>query len=183
MTPWQRRRRYAAAMRSAFVLMVVAGTGLGLLLPGAKRPAAAPAQEAALVATPQSKALAGQNPDWNRDTILTRERNGHFYATAEVNGQPVRFVVDTGASIVALTEDDARRIGVAFDPTKYEVVAEGAGGPVRGQRVRLNEVRLDGKSGYDLGAVVLEGATVSLLGQNYLRTVSVAMDGERMVLK
>lgn len=170
-------------MKSAFVLMVVAGTGLGLMLPGAKRPVAAPASEAALVATPQSKAPAGQNPDWNRDTILTREQNGHFYATAEVNGQPVRFVVDTGASIVALTEDDARRIGLSVDPNKFEVVGEGAGGPLRGQRVRLNEVRLDGKSGYDLGAVVLEGATVSLLGQNYLRTVSVAMDGERMVLK
>ena len=70
-----------------------------------------------------------------------------------------------------------------LDVHEHGVVGEGAGGPVRGQRVRLNEVRLDGKSGYDLGAVVLEGATVSLLGQNYLRTVSVAMDGERMILK
>lgn len=168
-------------MRAAFILMVFAGVAIGLMLPGAKRPAAPAAS--ALVATPQSKAPAGQNPDWNRDTVLTRERNGHFYATAEVNGQPVRFVVDTGASIVALTQEDARRIGVTFDPAKFEVIGEGAGGPIRGQVVRLNEVRLDGKSGYDLGAVVLEGATISLLGQNYLRTVSVAMDGERMILK
>lgn len=170
-------------MRAAFFLMVFAGVAIGLMLPGARRPVTAPVAEAALVATPQSKAPAGQNPDWNRDTVLTRETNGHFYATAEVNGQPVRFVVDTGASVVALTQDDARRIGVAFDPAKFEVVGEGASGPVRGQRVRLNEVRLDGKSGYDLGGLVVEGLTVSLLGQNYLRTVTMNVDGERMTLK
>lgn len=170
-------------MKAAFILMIAAGTTVGLLLPGAKTASSPARNDGAFVATPQSTAPGGANPDWNRDTVLTRESNGHFYATAEVNGQPVRFVVDTGASIIALTQDDARRIGVAFHPDKFEVVAEGAGGPVRGQRVRLNEVRLDGKSGYDLGAVVLEGGTVSLLGQNYLRTVSVAMDGERMTLK
>lgn len=167
-------------MKIAFALMIVAGTAVGLMLPGTKQRAA---PLATLVVTPQSQASAPVNPDWNRDTELTRETNGHFYATAEVNAQPVRFLVDTGASTIALTQDDARRIGVGFDPTKFEVVGRGAGGPVRGQRVRLNEVRLDGKSGYDLGAVVLEGLPVSLLGQNYLRTVNVAIDGERMILK
>lgn len=168
-------------MKAAFILMVVAGAAVGLMLPGAKQ-AAGPAAPA-LVATPQSKAPAGQNPDWNRDTVLTRETNGHFYATAEVNAQPVRFLVDTGATTIALTQDDARRIGVAFDPAKFDIVGQGAGGPIRGQSVRLNEVRLDGKSGYDLGAVVLEGLPVSLLGQNYLKTVTVAIDGEKMILK
>lgn len=174
-------------MKAAFVLMIAAGVAVGLMLPAAKPPAAASDAvsngAAALVVTPQSKSPAGQNPDWNRDTVLTRESNGHFYATAEVNAQPVRFLVDTGATTIALTQDDARRIGVAFDPARFEVVGAGAGGAIRGQRVRLGEVRLDGKSGYDLGAVVIEGLPVSLLGQNYLRTVNVAIDGERMTLK
>lgn len=170
-------------MRSAFVITVLAGTAVGLMWPRAKPPVVAPAADSAIVTTAQTKPPGSANPDWNRDTVLTREANGHFYATAEVNNQPVRFIVDTGASVVALTMADARRIGVAFDPARFEIVGEGAGGPIRGQRVRLNEVRLDGKSGYDLGALVVDGLSISLLGQNYLKTVSMAVDGEQMTLK
>ena len=118
------------------------------------------------------------------DTRVRRNRNGHFYVTALVNGQPVRFVVDTGATTVALTVEDARRAGVRFDPASFDVIGQGAAGPVRGQQLHLSSVELDGKERLHVRAAVLEGADVSLLGQSYLsRLNSVQMQGDQMVLR
>ena len=119
-----------------------------------------------------------------RDTVIERGYSGHFYTVAEVNDEPIRFVVDTGASVVALTQEDARRAGVAFDPGAFAVVAQGASGAVRGQEVVLRDVALDGKRVAEVHAVVLEGLGVSLLGQNYLRHLdTVSISGDRMTLR
>src|SRR6476620_7325199 len=67
------------------------------------------------------------------DTHVRRSPNGHFFVTARVNGQPVRFVVDTGATTVALTEEDAARAGVPFDRASFDVIGVGAAGQIRGQ--------------------------------------------------
>src|SRR5215207_5089994 len=72
-----------------------------------------------------------------RDTELQREANGHFYVHAKVNGQLVRFVVDTGATVVALSRDDAERVGLNVDPTKFQIIGEGASGAVSGQNVTI----------------------------------------------
>ena len=118
------------------------------------------------------------------DTRVRRSPNGHFYVTALVNGQPVRFVVDTGATTVALTVEDARRAGVRFDPASFEVIGQGAAGPVRGQQTHLSSVELDGKERLHVRAAVLEGADISLLGQSYLsRLGSIQMQGDMMVLR
>lgn len=118
------------------------------------------------------------------DTHVRRAPNGHYFVTALVNGQPVRFVVDTGATTVALTEADAERAGVPFDPANFDVIGTGAAGPIRGQEARLSSVELDGKERLHVQAVVLEGAEISLLGQSYLsRLNSVQMSGDEMVLR
>src|SRR5689334_9050019 len=52
-------------------------------------------------------------------TRIRRAPNGHFFVNALVNGQPVRFLVDTGATTVALTVEDARRVGVPFDQASF----------------------------------------------------------------
>ncbi len=117
-------------------------------------------------------------------TVLERRDSGHFLTVADVNDEPVRFVVDTGADMVALTVDDARRAHVAFDPGQFTEVAQGAGGPVRGQDVRIASLVLDGKRATDVRGVVLEGGGVSLLGQTYLRKIgSVHIEGDRMTLR
>lgn len=119
-----------------------------------------------------------------RDTELRRENNGHFYVHAKVNGQLVRFVVDTGATIVALTEEDAERVGLKVNPATYQIVGEGAGGAVRGQVVTLGSIEVEGKLVNDVEGVVLEGGSMSLLGQAYLsRLTEVKMSGEYMVLR
>ena len=116
-------------------------------------------------------------------TRVRRARNGHFFVNALVNGQPVRFLVDTGATTVALTVDDARRVGVSFDEASFEVIGQGAAGPVRGQAMHLSSVELDGKERLHVSAVVIEGGDISLLGQSYLSRLSnVQMRGDEMIL-
>jgi aspartyl protease family protein len=160
-------------MKAAFLAVIAAGVALGLLLPGAK-PKAAPTQPA----------LAAAVTAKPRETVLEREDNGHFFTVADVNGEPIKFVVDTGASVVALTMDDARRAGVQFDPGKFDVVGSGASGAVRGQEVMLDNVELDGKRVSGVRALVLDGLNISLLGQNYLRHLdTVAISGDKMTLK
>ena len=160
-------------MKLVFTLVIVAGIAIGLAIPVAKSPA------------PTAAALAAPAPveDVPVDTVLDRSGGGHFLAVADVNGEPIRFVVDTGADMVALTEEDARRAHVDFDPYQYQVVGKGAGGPVRGQEVRIGKIVLDGKRATDVYGVVLEGADMSLLGHSYLRHISnVQIKGDKMIL-
>lgn len=100
--------------------------------------------------------------------MIERSENGHYYAVADVNGMPTRFVVDTGATTVALTVDDAKRAGITVDPGQFQVIGSGASGDVRGQEIMIDTVILDGKRVAQLRGAVLEGLNVSLLGQNYL---------------
>jgi aspartyl protease family protein len=104
---------------------------------------------------------------------ITLERNSdrHFYADAEVNGKQVRFLVDTGASEIALTEDDAKKVGIEVDPSKYELIGQGASGIVRGQYVDVDQIDLGGIRESNAKAVVVQGANISLLGQPFLENV------------
>ncbi|HEX7850607.1 MAG TPA: TIGR02281 family clan AA aspartic protease [Sphingomonas sp.] len=160
-------------MKYALLVVTVIGIVIGLALPGAKR--------APVAATPAAAAAPADQP---QPTVLDRADNGHFFTVADVNGEPIRFVVDTGATEVALTQDDARRAGIEFDPGRFDVVGKGASGDARGQEVQLDDVVLDGKRVSGIHAVVLDGLTISLLGQNYLRHLdSVSISGDKMTLK
>ena len=153
----------------AFLFVIAAGIVLGLAWPSGR--ATAP------VASAVASAPGDEEP---KETVLERSEGGHFYANVEVNGQLVRFLVDTGATGVALTEADAERIGLSFDRGEYEPVGMGASGPVRGKVVTLDKVSLDGKAARGIEGVILEGGDMSLLGQNYLGRFSVEMRGDEM---
>src|SRR5918993_516059 len=117
-------------------------------------------------------------------TELQRSPSGHFYTHAKVNGQLVRFLVDTGSFGVALTMEDAERVGIKVDPKSFEVVGEGASGPVRGKLVTVDSVEVEGKLVNDVSGAVLEGSDTSLLGRSYLtRMGEVQMTGEYMILR
>ena len=154
-------------MMRLFLFVVAVGVVIGLLLPGSK-----PAPAAAAPGSP-------------REVVLTRGSSGHFFTRAHVNGKPgVKFIVDTGASIVALTVDDARKIGVQVDPSKFEIIGEGASGAVRGQKVMLESVDVDGIRVENVRGVILESSTLSLLGQSYLGSVDqVSIAGDYLSLK
>lgn len=102
------------------------------------------------------------------EVVLDESSDGHFYADAEINGETVRFLVDTGSSAVALTEKDARRAGIAFEPARFELLGEGASGFVRGQQVSLAKLNIGEIEATGVKAAVVEGATVSLLGLPFL---------------
>lgn len=102
--------------------------------------------------------------------IVPRARDGHYYLTLDVNDAAVRFVVDTGATDMVLTQADARRAGI--DPAELSFLgrANTANGEVRTAYVRLGEVRLNGITDRDVPAVVNEGEMQqSLLGMGYLQ--------------
>lgn len=171
-------------MEKAFLFVIALGATIGLLLPTGHRAApAAPAPAAVKPAAPATSP-AESAPVMAMETRLARTPNGHFYADAAVNGQPVRVVIDTGASMVALTEADAQRIGIPFSPNEFTIIGSGASGPVRGEDVTLDSVSVDGKEVHSVRGAVIEGLDVSLLGQTYLsRITAVQMSGDTMTLK
>ena len=105
------------------------------------------------------------------DVVLARSADHHYYADVNVNGRPVHFMIDTGADQIALTEADAQSAGFQIDPMKYEVIGDGASGMVRGQFIQLKSIDLDGIKQQDVSAVVVQGASVSLLGQPFLEKI------------
>lgn len=122
---------------------------------------------------------------WSAGTVeLPRAADGHFYAQANVNGAPVGFLVDTGASTIALTAADAEAIGVYWSLGDVRVVAQGASGPVRGVTITLDHIELGGHTARNVQAVVIpEGLSISLLGQSFLSTIdSVRIEKDRMTL-
>ena len=115
---------------------------------------------------------------------LMREGDGHFYASPEIDGRRIRTMVDTGASMIALTGSDAMAIGVDWDPSEVRPIARGASGDVYGVPVVLGNVTLGGLSASNVRAVVIpEGLDVTLLGQSFLSQVGkVEIAGDEMVL-
>ena len=112
--------------------------------------------------TRQSVSTAG-------DIIVPQARDGHYYVTLDINDVPVNFVVDTGASMMVLTQRDAARIG--FDPAslQYTGSANTANGVVRTADVWLEDVALGPISDTDVRATVNQGQMEgSLLGMSYL---------------
>lgn len=118
-------------------------------------------------------------------TELPRAADGHFYADATVNGgSRVNFLVDTGASMVALTGADASAAGIYWSDADVQMVARGASGPVYGVAITLDRVSLGGHEARNVSAIIVpEGLGISLLGQSFLSTIQpVRIDSDRMVL-
>ena len=119
-----------------------------------------------------------------KEITLERSSDGHFYADVLVNGHNVRFLVDTGAGAVALTEEDARTAGIAVDPSRFSSIGEGASGLVRGEFVSLDDVKLESFAPADVKAAVVQGASVSLLGQPFLdRLDEIVIRKDVMILR
>jgi aspartyl protease family protein len=94
--------------------------------------------------------------------------NGHFVLSAEVNGAPVRFLVDTGASLVFLTPEDARAAGLGPRELDYTQRVVTGNGTVRAAPVVLREVNIGDLSLDNVRAAVLENLGQSVLGMSFL---------------
>jgi aspartyl protease family protein len=116
---------------------------------------------------------------------LRRASDGHFHATLEVNGRPVRFMIDTGASGIVLSARDAVRVGLDPASLTYGGRAQTANGLVQIAPVRLGTVQLGDFTDTAVPAAVNSGAIdSSLLGMSYLdRFARIEIEGDTMTLR
>ncbi len=119
------------------------------------------------------------------ETTLERSPDGHFYAEMRVNGTPVTFMVDTGASVIALSRADAARLGISTLESDFTDVARTASGEVGLKPIMLDRVALGSLEASQVeAAVVQQGLDISLLGQSWLRRVgTVKIEGDRMIFR
>jgi aspartyl protease family protein len=167
------------------ILIIAAATVVGALMPSGGQAPAAGDRETLRVDALEDRTAPETSVEPGSGTVtLERSFDGHFYADARVNGATVHFLIDTGATGIALAADDARRAGLAFDSNQAEVIGTGASGQVLGKFVRLNRVELGLKSVSDTPAVILAGGDRSLLGQSFLAQFgSVEIHNDTMVLR
>lgn len=118
------------------------------------------------------------------EIVVPRSRDGHFHLTLDVNGAPINFMVDTGASLMVLRQADAERAGVDMSRLIYSGRASTANGVVRTAPVWLKEVSLGGITETDVRASVNEGELhQSLLGMSYLQHFAkIEMTNDSLVL-
>ncbi len=115
--------------------------------------------------------------------VLTADGRGQFFAGGDVNGNSVRFLVDTGASTIALPRSFAVRAGVMLGNAQTVAVST-ANGHVRASKVLLNTVRVGGVTASMVEAIVMEDAQlpVALLGMSFLKRTNMKNEGDRLTL-
>jgi len=113
-----------------------------------------------------------------------RSADGLFHLNASVNGKPVRFVLDTGSSVVVLTRADAQALGINPTRREFDNVVQTASGNAPIAWTTLDHVRVGDRHARRVSAIVVQdGLPISLLGQNVISQLgSVTIDGDRLKL-
>lgn len=116
---------------------------------------------------------------------LRRGVDGHFSATATIDGARVRFLIDTGATSLTLTRRDAAHVGIDVDALAYTVRVTTASGRAWAAPIRLASVKVGAVEVKNVSALVADdGLGVSLLGMSYLgRLSSMETRGDRLILR
>ncbi len=115
--------------------------------------------------------------------VLPADSRGHFMTQGTINGRTVSFMLDTGATAVAMSAADAQRIGL--DYTKGQPVQMStANGVTQGYRLRLQSVRVGDVEVYDIDAIVTQQSMpFILLGNSFINRFSMRRDADQMVLE
>jgi aspartyl protease family protein len=156
-------------MRNLMILaafLVGAGTLMGQM--AEKMTATTPALA---MASSQKSALAPDTADAGfRSLTLPRDARGHFLTDGRIEGQRIDFMVDTGASVIALNETSAARFGLRPTPSDYKMIVKTANGTIKAAPTRLAMVDIGGLIVRDVDAMVLpdEALSENLLGLSFL---------------
>lgn len=151
----------------AIAAMVLAGVMPRVMGSVGNRPEPEPQQQAAKRAEPAPQSA-------NSRTVTVRsDRLGHFQVEGAVDGRRLDFMVDTGASLVALRERDAAKLGIFPAPRDYTGRTSTANGMIKVAPVRLSSLEVNGIRIFDVQAVVIpdESLGVNLLGMSFLSRV------------
>jgi aspartyl protease family protein len=125
-----------------------------------------------------------EHADKSSTVTLSADARGHFVTSGAINGRPVKFLVDTGATLITLSRAEATRIGLDYGggrPTQTQT-ANGVG---HGWRVSLDSVRVGDVTVRDVDAIVLDNDTppVGLLGMSFLGRFDLQQRGSTLVLR
>ncbi|MEM1192041.1 MAG: TIGR02281 family clan AA aspartic protease [Pseudomonadota bacterium] len=126
------------------------------------------------------------NRYYAREVRIASAANNHFYTDARVNGARLSFLIDTGASFVALRESDARRAGIYLSTDDFTVPISTANGQAKAARISLDDISVEGLSFPGIDALVMpdDKLKVNLLGMSYLsKLTSFGTQGTDLVLK
>lgn len=124
---------------------------------------------------PLSRELSGGYAEPERKQLsIAKGQGGHYWVAGSINGHPVQFLVDTGATSVAINENQARRLGIDYRVNGKQIVVGTASGTAKAWRVHLNSVKVGAINVMGVEAVVVEGSspTEALLGMSFLGRVS-----------
>ncbi|GMR04049.1 MAG: TIGR02281 family clan AA aspartic protease [Gammaproteobacteria bacterium] len=128
--------------------------------------------------------IAGFTQPGKGSATLWAEPNGHYFVEGWVNGVAVRFMVDTGATTIAMNSRVAKRIGLDYKKLGRRSFASTASGIVRTYNLKLNSVKVGGITLYNVDAGVIEGnfPVEVLLGMSFLGRLDIKRDDQKMEL-
>ncbi len=179
-----------ADMRAFAITTLAAAALIGWAIGGGQWPSLRPATAPTLAVTPPPKALLVRpsTPPTPLSTpgtlVIPRGQQGHFFVSGDIAGAALRFVIDTGATTVAIGRNDAQAAGINLAALDFNHEGQTAGGTTRYAPVTLPRMRVGDIELNDVQAVVLDApAAVPLLGQSFLgRIDKVSIEGDRMTL-
>jgi aspartyl protease family protein len=153
-------------MRS-IVAFAALGLAAAVMVPRYASHVADTARPAALSARPSA---AEASPATSRMVVVPRDGRGHFAVDARVEGRPVSFMIDTGATVIALTASEAARLGIHPAPRDFVAEVKTANGTTHGAPTRLDRVEVGDLVVYNVAALVLpdEALSDNLLGLSFL---------------
>ncbi len=148
---------------------------------------AGPETITALASTPApAKPPSAPLPAGGNTALLYADARGHFSADVYVRGIPIRTLVDTGATLVSFSEEDAAKIGLRADSSQRKASFQTANGLVTASLIRIPEMRLQGITVYDVEAAIMPKGAMhgTLLGMSFMKKLaSYESRGTSMVLK
>ncbi|MBY5553325.1 TIGR02281 family clan AA aspartic protease [Rhizobium leguminosarum] len=167
---WASRRSVGETMRQMMIWLVII---LALVTVYLYRQEALGVGNRLLAGLVPGRAVVVTTSEGGQEIILHKLLNGHFKADVAVNGQTVEMLVDTGASMVALSREDAERIGIDLSRLTYSMTIMTANGRGRAAPVTLDQVAIGPIVRNNVAASVAEDGRLdqSLLGMSFLETL------------
>ncbi|NBC37567.1 TIGR02281 family clan AA aspartic protease [Novosphingobium sp. FSY-8] len=130
------------------------------------------------------QAAPASAPSAPQARVIGRDDTGQFHIDGLINGQSTRFLIDTGADIVAISTQEAQRLALRIDQTAPRAMLRSASGVTSGSYVTIERLYVAGAELHNVRAVVMDGLEGNLLGQSALRQMGrVELRGDAMIIE